>query len=184
MENKCWYAARVRHGQEVGVKTRLCAMGVEHFIPTEKRRNCRGKMVDHPLINSLVFIRATKTDACGLRTGWRLPVNYIFDYVKHTMLTVPDKQMDDFRRVLEASVSEGGLVDRPLAAGERVRVTRGPLKGVEGNVLELQGKLYVVVGLIGTIYARARVPRAWLEKVRPVISVASKNPADNGESKK
>lgn len=165
MENKCWYAARVNHGQEVGIKSRLSEMGVEHFIPTEKRRNYRGKMVDHPLINCMVFIYATKADACSLRTDWRLPVNYLFDYVKHTMLSVPDKQMDDFRRVLEASIQEGGLVDRPLSLGEMVRITRGPLKGVEGHVLELQGKLYMVVGLMDVVYARAKVPRAWLEKV-------------------
>jgi len=56
-------------------------------------------------------------------------------------------------------------VDQPLSVGERVRVTRGALKGVEGRVLELQGRTYVVVGLINCLYARARVPRAWLEKI-------------------
>ena len=49
--------------------------------------------------------------------------------------------------------------------GERVRVTRGVLRGVEGYVLELQGRTYVVVGLMGCVFARARVPRAWLEKI-------------------
>ena len=83
-----------------------------------------------------------------------------------TMLTVPDKQMEDFMRVLNASLTEGGLVNEPLALGERVRVTRGPLKGVEGNVLELQGAYYVVVGLSSLVYAKARIPRAWLEKVK------------------
>lgn len=160
-----WFAARTRNGQEVGVKRWLEAAGVEHFIPTERRPNYRGKMREHPLIRGMVFIRATKKVACGLRTEDRLPVNYLFDYVHHTMLTVPDKSMDDFRRVFEASIAEGGLVDVPLSLGERVRVTEGPLEGVEGNVLELQGRLYVAVGLCGCIYARARVPRAHLEKV-------------------
>ncbi|MBQ4299098.1 MAG: hypothetical protein II763_02135, partial [Bacteroidales bacterium] len=73
--------------------------------------------------------------------------------------------MEDFRRVLEASVEEGGLVDKPLYLGEKVRVTQGVLKGVEGYVLELQGRFYVVVGLLDCLFARARVPRAWLEKI-------------------
>jgi transcription antitermination factor NusG len=73
--------------------------------------------------------------------------------------------MEDFRRVMEASVEEGGLIDKPLAVGERVRVIEGVLKGVEGNVLEIQGRFYVVVGLLNCLFARARVPRAWLEKV-------------------
>ena len=159
-----WYVARTRSGQELGVRDRLRSSGVEHYIPTERRRNYRGKEKEHPVISCMVFIRATREEACALRTEEFLPVNYVFDYVTHTMLTVPDKQMEDFRRVLEASLSEGGLVDRPLELGDRVRVTRGALKGVEGNVLELQGRLYVVVGLCGMVYARAKIPRAWLEK--------------------
>jgi hypothetical protein len=78
---------------------------------------------------------------------------------------VPDKQMDDFRRVMDCSIEEGGLVDQPLSLGERVRVTKGALRGVEGHVLELLGRTYVVVGLLGCIWAKAKVPRAYLEKV-------------------
>ena len=161
-----WYAARTSYGQELGIRDRLARGGMEYFIPTEKRKNYRGHMKEHALIHNLVFIRATKQEACLLKTRDGLPVRYLFDYASHSMLTVPDKQMEDFRRVLEESISEGGLVDQPLQLGERVRVTRGALKGVEGNVLELQGRLYVVVGLCGCIFARARVPRAYLERVQ------------------
>jgi len=166
VETKNWYAARTTYGREVGVRDRLASKGVEHFIPTERRRNYRGQMREHAIINNLVFIRATKQEACQLRTVYGLPLNYLFDYASHSMMTVPDKQMDDFRRVLEAGIEEGGLVDQPLALGERVRVVKGALKGVEGCVLELQGKLYVVVALCACVFARARVPRAYLERVR------------------
>ena len=164
-QDTCWFVARTRCGQELGVRSRLQNAGVEHFIPVEKRPNYRGQMKEHPLINCLVFIRATKQEACDMKTVGGLPVNFMFDYARHTMLTVPDKQMDDFRRVLDCSLTEGGLIDRPLALGERVRVTKGPLKGVEGNVLELQGEYYVVVGLDCLVYARAKMPRAWLTKI-------------------
>ena len=39
-------------------------------------------------------------------------------------------------------------------------------RGDRLEVLELQGRLYVVVGLCGCIFARARVPRAYLERVK------------------
>lgn len=160
-----WYAARTCFGQEVGIKRKLEKMGVEHFIPIEKRRNYRGKEKDHAVINCLVFIRATKKEACDLRVVDALPVNYLFDYVKHTMLTVPDKQMEDFMRIMNYSITEGGLMNQPLALGDRVRVTKGALKGVEGNVLEFKGEYYVVVGISTLVYAKAKIPRAWLEKV-------------------
>ena len=94
-----------------------------------------------------------------------MKASLVNDCTTHKLMYVSDKNMEDFRRVLEASIEEGGLVDKPLEIGEKVRVTQGVLKGVEGNVLELQGRIYVVVGLLNCIFARAKVPRAWLEKI-------------------
>jgi transcription antitermination factor NusG len=164
-EKSCWFPARTHSGQEIKIKERLEKMGVECFIPTEVRRNYRGQKKLHPLITALVFIRATKQRACELKTLDQLPVNYLFDYSNRKMMIVPDKQMEDFQRVLDASIGEGGLMGRPVGIGDRVQVVRGPLKGVEGQVLELQGDLYVVVNLLGSIFAKVHVPRAYLETV-------------------
>ena len=161
-----WWVARTRHGREIGVKNRLSELGVECFIPTRRRKATRGHgTVEQPLINSLVFLKATRQEALDLIHLKGVQADYLFDCATHQLMVVPEKQMNDFQRVLDASVEEGGLVDAPLQVGEWVRVTRGALKGVEGRVLELQGKLYVVVGLLNCIFARARVPRAWLEKI-------------------
>jgi transcription antitermination factor NusG len=143
-----WYAARTRYGQERKIHDRLEREGVEHFIP----------------VNNLVFLRTTKAEALWLANVKALPVRYIIDCATKTLLVVTEKQMEDFRRVLDLAIEEGGLVDKPLALGDRVRVTKGPLKGVEGYVLELQGRLYVVVGLMDCLFAKARVPRSWIEK--------------------
>lgn len=161
-----WYVARTRHGAELGVRNRLSALGVESFVPTRTRRASRGKaLVEEPLLSSLVFLHATRSDALDLIHFRGIKADYLFDCATRKLMVVPDKQMEDFKRVFDLSIQEGGLVDAPLHVGERVRVTRGCLKGVEGYVLELQGRTYVVVGLLNCLYARARVPRAWLEKI-------------------
>lgn len=158
--------AKTRHGAELGVRNRLTQLGVENFVPTRTRRASRGKgMVEEPLLTSFIFLHATKVDALNLIHYCGVKANLINDCTTHGLMFVSDKCMEDFRRVLEASIEEGGLMDKPLSVGERVRVTRGALEGVEGNVLELQGRIYVVVGLLNCLFARARVPRAWLEKV-------------------
>ena len=160
-----WYVARTRHGAELGVRNRLSALGVEHFVPTRKRQAYRGKgLVEEPLLTCLIFLRATQADALDLIHDRGIKADYLFDCATHKLMVVPDKEMDDFRRVFDLSMDEGGLMDKPLSVGERVCVTRGVLRGVEGYVLELQGHTYVVVGLMNCLYARARVPRAWLEK--------------------
>lgn len=161
-----WYVARTRHGAELGVRKRLSDLGVEHFVPTRMRASSRGKsMVEEPLLTSIVFLKATKADALDLIHTRGVKADYMFDCATHGMMVIRDKEMDDFRRVFDLSIEEGGLVDVPLEVGERVRVIRGALKGVEGRVLELQGRIYVVVSLLNCLYARARVPRAWLEKI-------------------
>lgn len=161
-----WYVARTRHGAELGVRNRLSDLGVEHFVPTRRRRSYRGRgQVEEPLLTCLVFLRATKAEALDLIHSQGVKADYLFDCATRRLMTVPDKEMDDFRRVFDLSLEEGGLMDKPLAIGERVRVVRGVLRGVEGYVEELQGKTYVVVSLLNCLYARARVPRAWLEKI-------------------
>ena len=160
-----WYVARTRHGAELGVRNRLSDLGVEHFVPTRRRKGSRGRMAEEPLLTCLVFLKATKAQALDLIHYEGVKADYMFDCATHQMMVVPEKQMEDFIRVFQASLEEGGLVDKPLSVGEKVRVTQGVLKGVEGYVLELQGKIYVVVSLLNSIFARARVPRAWLEKI-------------------
>ena len=168
MEEKgmSWWVARTRHGSELKVRNQLSALGVKSFVPTRMRRSSRGKgMVEEPLLNSMIFLRATKVEALDLIHFRRVMADYMFDYARHAMMSVMDKEMEDFRKVFDLSRDEGGLVDVPLSAGEQVRVMRGALSGVEGHILEYQGHTYVDVSLMNCLHARAKVPRAWLEKI-------------------
>ena len=165
-DKTCWFAARTRCGAELGVRDRLDRFGTEHFLPVEHRRHTRSRAsYEHPLIPGLIFLHTTKKQACALTNEMGLPVRYLIDPATHTLLVVPDKQLDDFRRVLDLSAEKGGLMDCPLALGDFVRVIKGPLRGVEGRVLELRGHIYVVVELLGCFFARATVRRTWLEKI-------------------
>ena len=161
-----WFAAHTRCGAELSVAGRLEKLGVENFIPTERRLHTRGRTAyKRALIPCLVFLRTTKQRACSLANEDGVPVKYLVDPTTRSLMVIPDKQMDDFRRVLDLSTDEGGLMDRPLELGDRVRVTKGVLAGVEGYVLEFKGRTYVVVRLLDSWFAKASVPRAWLEKI-------------------
>ena len=154
-----WYAARTRYGQELKVRDRLVREGVEHFIPTLPAEPGRKEKA---AVNNLVFLRTTKTEALDLANTGAVKIHYIIDCATRTLLVVPDKQMEDFQRVFSLGEMEES---HALALGDRVRVTRGPLKGVEGHVIQFQGKYYVVVSLLDSFFAKARVPRSWLENL-------------------
>jgi transcription antitermination factor NusG len=167
-DHACWFAARTHCGAELGVRDRLGRLGTENFLPTEHQMHTRSHTTyERPLIPGLIFLRTTKKQACALTNELGLPVRYLIDPATRTLLVVPDKQMDDFRRVLDLSLEAGGLMDRPLELGDFVRVVKGVLRGVEGRVMELHGQYYVVVELLGSFFARASVPRSWLERIDP-----------------
>ncbi len=162
-----WYVAHTRRfREEIKVRDLLTGMGVDCYVPTVKRRKTRGGgTYEAPAVPNLVFVHTCRKEALELVNLRLVPMSYMKDCATRTLMLVGEKEMDSFRRVFEASIEEGGLVDRPLAVGDKVRVVKGPLQGVEGNVLELQGKWYVVVGICGLFYARARIPRAWMERI-------------------
>ena len=156
-----WYAARTCNGQELKVRDRLLRMGVEHFIPTVPSDGPRKEKV---VVNNLVFLRTTKDMALDLANHGTVPIKYIVDCATRTLLVVPDKQMEYFRRVLDLAQSEGSQLDRdhPYGLGDRVKVVKGPLKGVEGYVTEFKGKCYVVVSILDSLFVKAQVPRSCL----------------------
>ena len=154
-----WYAARTRFGQELKIRDRLVREGVEHFIPTLPTESGRK---ERPAVTNLVFLRATKAEALEMANTGAVRMKYIIDCATRTLLVVPDKQMEDFQRVFEEA-DEISL--EPLSLGDRVRVTKGPLTGVEGHILEFRGKCYVVVSLLDCLFTKAKVPRNWLVKI-------------------
>ena len=164
-----WFAARAGNCQEIKAKEKLQKFGVEHFVPTIitlVERRGRKVRIEKSLIGNLVFIRATKEDACALVNYRGLPLHFIPDRCGGgSMLEVPDRQMEDFQRVFDIAVEEGSDPTVILQAGDRVRITKGGLKGVEGRVIETEEGLYVGVSLHGLLQARARIPASYLERI-------------------
>lgn len=164
-ERECWFAARTRKGHELSVRDRLRELGEEHFIPTKQTMRIRGnrrKEVEVPLIPNLIFLRATKTHACELANSGRLPIFYIIDRVTHTLLEIPKKQMEDFMLVLDLSPESLCLSEQPLQLGGKVRILKGDLAGVEGELISLPTRTYVVVQVGGLLAAKVQIPKSYL----------------------
>lgn len=167
--DRTWFVARTRFfRQELKIRDWLNDRGVENFVPTvcsDRRRvkEAGRQFIEKPAAPNLVFVKTDKASACALVADFGLPMQYIIDCATHRMLVVPEKEMSDFQRVFDLSKDHGGLMDRPLKLGDRVRITKGALRGVDGYVLEILGCTYVAVGLMGVLWAKAKVPRAYLE---------------------
>lgn len=128
-----WWALYTRHQHEKVVAEMLANKGFEVFLPlydSIRKWKDRRKVISLALFPCYVFVRG--------QADRRLQV--ITTPGIHTILTrgeqiavVPDSEIDAVRRAVEGSFR---VEPHPfLKCGERVRVTRGSLEGLEGLLL-------------------------------------------------
>ena len=164
-----WYAAMTRSNQEFFIKKKLDDLGVENFLPVEEsiRETPFGrKKVRIPLIRSMIFVRTTKRNSFSLLNDYSLPMKYLRDFERHQALIVPDKQMQDFMFVLDVAMDGVEVLNKDLKRGDKVRIIKGPLCGLEGELIRVKGHKRVVIRLDGVAsIATSYIPSSFLEKI-------------------
>ncbi len=169
VDKQHWFAAKTTPRGELRVKKRLDVLGIENYLPMETRWietavGRRKRMV--PIIPGLVFLH-TATDMCyRLKNEYSLNVFFIRDKENRLPTVIPDKQMEDFMKLL--NFPEGGItvLTSELKQGQRVRVIQGPFKGVEGELMRIGGDRRVVVRLEGVLsIATAFIHPSFLQKM-------------------
>ena len=135
-----WFALITRWGQWKKIE-----LGVGCFIP--------------PSYNTLVFLHTGKDRALSLVNSGEVKGRFIVDHATHAILEVPDKQMEAFIRVVTEYPDTPVTNDFPITKGTRVKVVRGPLKGIEGEVEDTPNGVQLVVGIESLICARITIAR-------------------------
>ena len=110
----------------------------------------------------MVFLKTTKATALSLVNSGEINVRFIIDHNTRTLLEVPDRQMEDFIRVLDLSPDAECLTDVPFLKGDRVRVMKGALSGVEGEIVEVSDRTSLIVRVSTLMCAKVSIPRNYL----------------------
>ena len=87
------------------------------------------------------------------------------DLFTHSMLVVPDKQMEDFMFVMDLN-PDGFFDNEPFAIGAKVKVVKGDFSGIEGEVATEANKTYVVIRIKGVLVASVKVPKSYLKFIK------------------
>ena len=85
------------------------------------------------------------------------------DLFTGNMLVVPDKQMDDFRFVLDLSPDGVSFDNSALVVGSKVKVVKGEFAGIEGKVGIEANKTYVIIHIQGVLTANIKIPKSYLK---------------------
>ena len=164
-----WFAARTRKGQELAIREALKKLEIDHFLPTRtetRQLKYRKKKVETPLIRNIIFIHATKQQACDIPNLHGIKLFYIISLQTRKMLVVPDKQMQDF--IYLTTLSPDNLLiseEKQLTVGTKVKVTKGNLAGIEGTLTTIDNNTYVTLSLKGILTATVKVPKSYLKVV-------------------
>lgn len=167
-----WYAAYVKSCQEKKTAQALEKLGVECFLPVQKVRrrwSDRWKIMDQLLLPRLIFVRVSGdiqrreilSDVYGL-------CGYMVNPADHKPLVVPDRQLEDFRFVVDRMNGETAqvrLTSETITPGDMVKVVAGPLTGMEAECVKIAGRHSIVIrlGLLGT--AAVEVDASCVEKI-------------------
>ena len=148
-EERKWYVAYVRLFHERKTAEKLTAMGIESFVPVREeihQWSQRKKKVMRVLIPQMIFIHATPKERLEALTLASIS-HYMVLRGEHTPAIIPDRQMQQFMFMVDYSEESIEMYNSPLQPGQSIKVIKGPLAGMEGELMEIEGKSKVIVRL-------------------------------------
>lgn len=163
VDSSCWFVAIVNNNTEKRSAEKLAKMGITTYLPTQTVmrvwKNGRKAKVDRVVLPSLVFVHCTEQDR---REIVKLPfVNrFMVDRAASTVgsnavkpiARIPDNEISRLKFMLGQSDIPVAVVSRSYRRGDKVRVIRGSLAGLEGVVADLassKSELAVELGMLG-----------------------------------
>ena len=147
--SKRWYVALVRMHHEKKVAERLGKMGIENFVPVQQeihQWSDRRKVVESVLLPMMVFVHADPKERKEV-LSFSTVSRYMVMRGESSPAVIPDEQMARFRFMLDYSEEAICMNSSHLARGEKVRVVKGPLSGLVGELVNVDGKSKIAVRL-------------------------------------
>ena len=166
-EERKWYVAYVRLFHKQKTTEKLAAMGIESFVPVREeihQWSQRKKKVMRVLIPQMIFIHATPKERLEALTLASIS-HYMVLRGEHTPAVIPDRQMQQFMFMVDYSEESIEMYNSPLQPGQSIKVIKGPLAGMEGELMEIEGKSKVIVRLDLLGCAGVDMPIGFIEAI-------------------
>lgn len=150
MEKSEWYIAIVNHNTEKAVGDKLKKLGYDCYVPIQEEyrlwKNGRRTKVNRVVIPSIVFIHCTETvrkEIVALPFIHRFMTNkagLTMQNGNKPLAIIPNDQIERLRFMLGHSDIPITFTSKPYKKGDFVRVIRGKLTGLEGEVRYIDAK--------------------------------------------
>jgi len=140
-----WYAIYTRSRQEKTVNTELSLTGIESYLPLKKTIRIwsdRKKMVEVPLFNSYVFVKVSEKEYMNVLQTFGVTRFITFE---GQAVPIPEPQINAIRAYLDETEPIPLDDQLKLVPGKNVLITKGPMTGMAGILLNIEGKNRVKV---------------------------------------
>ena len=145
-DSTSWYAIWTRSHSEQLVADQLLAKGLHVFLPKFSIWSRRGgvrHLIQVPMFSGYVFLNEAVDKNTYIEVIKARGVVRLLGERWDSLSPIPDREIESLQQVLDA-----GLPVTPhsyLREGQRVRITAGPLKGVEGFLVENKSQKGILV---------------------------------------
>jgi transcriptional antiterminator NusG len=157
-----WYAIYTAPRAEKKVSERLSALGIEHYLPLQKVKrhwSDRIKEVTVPIINGYIFVNIALQDTRKVTAVYGA---LSFIQKAGIPITIPDNQITRMKNMVDFATEIVEFSTEEFDKGETITINKGPLQGLMGELVELNGKHKVLIRIAGFGCALTTVPISFI----------------------
>ena len=154
-----WYVACVKSCQERNAVEALSRQAYQTYLPIVReihKWSDRRKVVERMLMPHYVFVRCMEQDRIRILEDIPYVCRFMYDRCNSGAAMVRDEEMEAFRAMVEKGGRDVSISTIPVAPGDKVRVTSGPLEGVECELTQVSGGRCLAVRL-GSVFTATMV---------------------------
>lgn len=164
---KKWYVLYVKMHHEKKVAQRFENRGTECFLPIQtivRQWSDRKKKMEKVVIPRMLFVHVEDQERVELLQD---PSAQYYLSIRGTgkPAFISDKEMERFMFMFDYSDTAIGFCTEQLAPGCMVRIVKGPLTGLEGELFQNNGRHEVAIRIPQLGYATIEVPVGYVSKI-------------------
>lgn len=169
-----WYAIYTKANGEKKLLSSLQEMNVECYLPLKKVLRYwsdRKKWIEEPLFRGYVFAKVSYLEFFKV-----LNTSGVVCFVSFggKAQPIPEVQIHNIKTMVEQSEQEVTLTYKSIKRGQKADVIYGPLKGVQGEIVEIFGQDRILVrieSLNCSLYANIMKDEIFIQEEKKALQL-------------
>jgi transcription antitermination factor NusG len=141
----CWHIVYTSPNTEKKIYNELCKRSINAYLPVNqvvRQWSDRKKKLELPLFPNYIFVKVTAREMWSV-----LMVAGVLRFISfgQQIAVIKDEEIETIKKLLHTNPEVNQETD--CVIGDRVKVTDGPFKGLEGTVSQVKGYTRLFVSL-------------------------------------